>query len=188
MFESQTMSKRCTITAENSNFRQLTMDFQKRTLPTRAHIRTPGNTNLSEDDKAGIEMVLNLLSAADTIRYGIYADLEKQGISEGKFSLMICLNSAGTLSIQEAARRMGVATATASVMIRRMLADPKPLIASETDPYDARGKLLTLTDDGKKLLEDVFPQHIESIRKFANLYNTADRDALIALLQRICAS
>lgn len=164
------------------------MDFQKRTLPTREHIHMPGNTDLSEDDKAGIEMVLNLLSAADTIRYGIYADLERQGISEAKFSLLICLHSAGKLSIQEAAARIGVATATASVMVRRMLAAQKPLIAYESKPDDARWKILTLTEHGKKLLEAVFPQHIESIRKFARLYNTSDRDALIALLQRICAS
>lgn len=161
------------------------MDFQKRILPTRAHIRTPGKTDLSDDDKAGIEMVLNLLTAADAIRYGIYSDLEKKGLSEAKFSLLICLNSAGTLSIQEAAGRLGVAVATASVLVRRMLAADTPLIASEVDPGDARGRILTLTPAGKNLLEEVFPQHIEAIRKFGNLYNTSERETLISLLQRI---
>lgn len=161
------------------------MDFQKRILPTRDHIRTPGKTDLSDDDKAGIEMVLNLLTAADAIRYGIYADLEKKGLSEAKFSLLISLNSSGPLSVQEAAARLGVAVATASVLVRRMLAADTPLIASQVDPKDARGRLLTLTPAGKKVLEEVFPQHIECIRKFGNLYNTTDREMLISLLQRI---
>ena len=95
------------------------------------------------------------------------------------------MNSAGTLSIQEAAGRLGVAVATASVLVRRMLTADTPLIASEVDPGDARGRILSLTPAGKKLLEEVFPQHIECIRKFGNLYNTSERETLISLLQRI---
>lgn len=161
------------------------MDFQKRILPARGRIHHPGLPEISPEDQAGIDMVLNLMSAGDIIRHGIYSDLERHGISEGKFSLLVNLSHAGALSVQEAARRMGVAAATVSVMVRRMLAAREPLIAARPDPDDGRGRLLELTDVGRRLLSDVFPQHIEAVRRFAMLYNNLERDTLVALLERI---
>lgn len=162
------------------------MDYLVRNLPTRDVLEQVQKRELFEADASGIDLVLNLIAAADLIRTNIYGRLAKSyNISEGKFTLLMALLAEGDLGSSELASKIGVTPATISVMVKRMLADPAPLISVSKTHEDGRSRNLSLTSAGEKLVRQALPEHFYAIQKFAEVLDQDERDSLILMLRKL---
>lgn len=112
----------------------------KRLMPTRDNLRrVHRGAAMSEEDIAGVELMLYLIRAADVVRESVYSGLGERELSEGKFALLMTLFDAdGPVPVVELAKRIGVSAPTTSVMVNRMLQTEKPLIAKVQSKADAR--------------------------------------------------
>lgn len=96
----------------------------KRLMPTRDNLRrSHGALNASENDIAGVELMLYLIRASDVIREEIYGALRRDaGLTEGKFALlMILYDISEPVPLVELSVRIGVSPSTTSIMVTRML-------------------------------------------------------------------
>lgn len=112
----------------------------KRLMPTRENLRrVHRGAAMSEEDIAGVELMLYLIRAADVVRESVYSGLRERELSEGKFALLMTLFDAdGPVPVVELAKRIGVSAPTTSVMVTRMLQAENPLIAKVQSKADAR--------------------------------------------------
>lgn len=162
------------------------MEFQARIVPTRAMLERMPLEGAQVSDAAGIEMMLNLFATADKVRACWYGPLQQQeDISEGKFSLLMALYGEGPLLASKLAARMGVKPATASIMVKRMLAAPHPLVAITVGETDRRERFVTLTEAGRSLLERLLPEHFAILRRFTTKLSTQERETFITLLKKL---
>lgn len=162
------------------------MDYKARTLPTRETIARVKELQLPDADISGIDLVLNLITTADLIRDNIYAKLSQDyDISEGKFILLMSLYGEGETSASELAARIGVTPATVSVMVKRMLSAPEPLISMSRSSDDGRARLLQLSAAGIQLIQKALPNHLNSIRSFAEVLDRQERESLILMLRKL---
>ena len=95
------------------------------------------------------------------------------------------LYSEGETCASELALRVGVTPATVSVMVKRMLAAPDPLISMTKSGEDGRSRLITLTATGENLIQKALPNHLKSIRAFAQVLNPQEQESLIAMLRKL---
>lgn len=111
----------------------------KRLMPTRENLRrVHRGAAMSEEDIAGVELMLYLIRAADVVRESVYSGLRERELSEGKFALLMTLFDAdGPVPVVELAKRIGVSAPTTSVMVTRMLQAENPLIAKVQSKADA---------------------------------------------------
>lgn len=162
------------------------MDYKARILPTRdalSRVQKQGNL---DTDVSGIDLVLNLITTADLIRASIYKQLtENHGISEGKFALLMSLYGEGATTASDLALRIGVTPATVSIMVKRMLAVPEPLISMSINNDDGRSRLITLTSVGLELIKQSLPEHFKSVKTFAAVLNEQERESLISMLRKL---
>lgn len=162
------------------------MDYKARTLPTRetlARVRSLENHNT---DVSGIDLVLNLITTADLIRNSIYAQLaQEHDISEGKFILLMSLYGEGETCTSDLASRIGVTSATVSVMVKRMLSATEPLISMTRSGNDRRSRLITLSPAGVHLIQKALPNHLKAISSFAEVLGEEERESLILMLQKL---
>ena len=124
----------------------------KRLMPTRDNLRrSHGALNASENDIAGVELMLYLIRASDVIREEIYGALRRDtGLTEGKFALlMILYDISEPVPLVELSVRIGVSPSTTSIMVTHMLQTEEPLVAKTVDPVDARSALISLTPAGR---------------------------------------
>lgn len=159
------------------------MDYQARILPTRDMLRRMSHELSDETDVEGIELMLNLLTAADGVRSRVSAQLAAFNLSEGKFSLLMALfgeSPMGTLKLSE---RIGVKPSTVSVMVKRMTADAEPLVAVAAGEADRRERVIALTSAGRRRVEAVLPGHLAELRRFSSQLQADERENLIRLLQ-----
>ncbi|MDO5532429.1 MarR family winged helix-turn-helix transcriptional regulator [Sutterella sp.] len=158
-----------------------------RLLPARENLRRVHGAGATDLDVSGIDMMLHLINAVDIIRATIYESLRKEtGLSEGKFTLMMALRDANRpLSIGTISAQLGVAPATISVMVGRMLREDRPLISTSTSDRDARSTLVRLSPAGKRLLDKSLPAHYRRIAEFTEGVNQDEREQLIALIRKL---
>ena len=154
----------------------------KRLMPTRDNLRrSHGALNASENDIAGVELMLYLIRASDVIREEIYGALRRDaGLTEGKFALlMILYDISEPVPLVELSVRIGVSPSTTSIMVTRMLQTEEPLVAKTVDPVDAPA--------GRRLLESAMLPHFNRVSDFAKTLSSAERETMIALLKKLVA-
>jgi DNA-binding MarR family transcriptional regulator len=162
------------------------LNYKSRTLPSRETLARAQRFNDDIVDVSGVDLVLSLITTADLIRANIYAQLTKDyDVSEGKFALLMSLFSEGETCASDLALRIGVTPATVSVMVKRMLSAPNPLIAMSKSGEDGRSRLISLTTVGEKLIQDALPNHLKSIKAFAQVLNKQEQESLILMLRKL---
>ncbi|CNF25893.1 MULTISPECIES: MarR family winged helix-turn-helix transcriptional regulator [Yersinia] len=162
------------------------MEYKARALPTRETLARVQNQENLDTDVSGVDLVLNLITTADLIRSSIYAQLsDKYDISEGKFILLMSLYGEGETAASELALRIGVAPATVSVMVKRMLSIPEPLITMTRTHADGRSRLIALSAAGRRVIKEALPGHINAIRAFAEVLDDQERESLILMLRKL---
>lgn len=159
------------------------MDYQARILPTRDMLRRMSHELSDETDVEGIELMLNLLTAADVVRSRVSAQLAAFNLSEGKFSLLMALFGEGPMGTLKLSERIGVKPSTVSVMVKRMTADAEPLVAVAAGEADRRERVIALTSAGRLRVEAVLPGHRAELRRFSSQLQADERENLIRLLQ-----
>ncbi len=159
------------------------MDYQARILPTRDMLRRMSHELSDETDVEGIELMLNLLTAADGVRSRVSAQLAAFDLSEGKFSLLMALFGEGPMGTLKLSERIGVKPSTVSVMVKRMTADAEPLVAVAAGEADRRERVIALTSAGRRRVEAVLPGHLAELRRFSSQLQANERENLIRLLQ-----
>ncbi len=159
------------------------MDYQARILPTRDMLRRMSHELSDETDVEGIELMLNLLTAADVVRSRVSAQLAAFNLSEGKFSLLMALFGEGPMGTLKLSKRIGVKPSTVSVMVKRMTADADPLVAVAAGEADRRERVIALTSAGRLRVEAVLPGHLAELRRFSSQLQADERENLIRLLQ-----
>lgn len=162
------------------------MIYNSRKLPSRETLARAQRFNDDIVDVSGVDLVLSLITTADLIRSNIYAQLANDyDVSEGKFALLMSLFSEGETCASDLALRLGVTPATVSIMVKRMLVVTEPLISMSKSGEDGRSRLIALTSAGVNLIQNALPNHLKSIRAFAQVLNSQEQEALILMLRKL---
>ena len=110
-----------------------------------------------------------LLRAESTLRRGLAAELEREGVSAAGFSVLVVLTTAGgALELRTLRRRLGWTKASATEVTTTLAA--RGLVTRRRLPHDRRAAIIELTDEGARLAERLFPDHSHRVsRLFSNL-------------------
>lgn len=100
---------------------------------------------------------------------------EGSDISSSEFSVLVALSEAEdrTLRLRELCEELGWDRSRASHQVTRM--KKRGLLTKNKCPGDARGVLVTLTDQGMSHLEEAVPDHVETVRRLVFDHLDADR-------------
>ncbi len=163
------------------------MKYKQRNMPTREALERISREHGLPHVVAEVESALSLINVANRYREEVYGKLEKDtGLSEGKFiMLMALMDNPDGLLMGELARRVGVADATASMMVKRMLAQYPSLVAVESTSGDKRERKVHLTESGKSLINRTLPYHHQQIIDFMKPLSDADKTQLVEILRKL---
>lgn len=109
--------------------------------------------------------------------------VKKYGLSLAQFAVMEALFHKGDMCVGEVREVILSSSGTMPVIVRNL--KKKSLLLSYKDEEDKRKEILSLTDKGRDLISEVFPENKEIIKGyFENLSKKEIRD-FIKLLQKM---
>lgn len=59
------------------------------------------------------------------------------------------------------------------------------LVRRCVDPKDRRVNLISITEKGRQLIDDIFPKHVENINEIFSVLTTEEKNNLISLLKKL---
>ncbi|WP_229596476.1 MarR family winged helix-turn-helix transcriptional regulator [Rossellomorea vietnamensis] len=159
-------------------------DFNLKNLPSSQTLMTYSE-KFPEVDVEGVLMTLEFLSTAKEVNsaYGKY--FLKQGLSEGKFTLLMLLyrHPENPITPSELARSASVTKATITGLIDGLSKDG--LVRRSIHPDDRRKQVVLLTNQGINVLEKMLPDHYRKTAKLVNRLSTEERSVFLQLLSKV---
>jgi DNA-binding MarR family transcriptional regulator len=115
-------------------------------------IEVPFSTTLLVRDTC---LCLHVQRAARTLARRFDEALRPVGLTNGQFSLMMSLNRPVPAGMGSVAALLGMDRTTLTAALKPL--ERRGLVRIAPDPADKRGRLLTLTDEGRTLLAGAVP-------------------------------
>lgn len=121
----------------------------------------------------------------DRLRDELEVEFRRHGLGEGEFDVLAALRRAGEpyeLAPGELARHTMVTTGAATKRIDRLVS--AGLVTRRVRDDDARGRVIGLTREGKRVIDDAFTAHLANEHRMLAVLDDRDRADLERVLTK----
>jgi len=100
-----------------------------------------------------------------------------------QFSVLEVLYHKGDLKIGEIIKKILATGGNMTVVINNL--EKEKLIEKRPDPTDSRASVISITDKGKKIMEEIFPNHLQDLETFFSKISEDEKKNLIQILKKL---
>jgi MarR family 2-MHQ and catechol resistance regulon transcriptional repressor len=112
------------------------------------------------------------------------SELERRGLSATGFSMLVVVASAGgRLGLRTLRLRLGISKANATEVSSTL--STRGLLRRERNPLDRRAVVLTITEQGENLVEQLFPAHARRVRDAFGTLDDEEKRELTKLCRKL---
>lgn len=130
-----------------------------------------------------LELFTVLSRAHDWVHAHATRDIRGYGLNPTEFGILELLYHKGPLPLQQIGEKILISSGNITYCINK-LAD-KQLLARKPAPADRRVTFAELTPQGRRLLDEIFPQHEQALRKAMAGLSSEEQAQAICLLKKL---
>lgn len=108
--------------------------------------------------------------------------IKQSGLTPAQFGVLDALYNKGDLRICDLIEKILTTSGNITVVIKNLEKDG--LIKRSPDPTDKRSCIISITEKGKRTIEDVFPEHIKNIESIFSVLTDEEKVHLKAILKK----
>ncbi|HIV14350.1 MAG TPA: MarR family transcriptional regulator [Candidatus Avisuccinivibrio pullicola] len=162
------------------------LDSYRESLPSAQDLMALAARVGLEGELSSLRLVLKLLHFARQAQNALFERMQREeGISRGRFVLLVTLRERGELTVNELSARLGVSAASTSVMLRRMSAESSPLIARSVNPGARHSFKIRLTARGEDLVDRLTAEHVKTVGELLSPLGESGQRQLLELLEKL---
>jgi len=139
------------------------------------------NTNWERNSSVHLQIVLQ--RAVKIINSKIGKDFKEKGITTSQFSVLDVLYTKGEMRICELIEKVLSTSGNITVVIKNM--ENRGWLYKTVSPEDKRAFLVRLTEEGMKLIDDIFPIHKKNTKRIFEKINDKELVILKETLKKI---
>jgi MarR family 2-MHQ and catechol resistance regulon transcriptional repressor len=136
-----------------------------------------------EAEKRALDTYVKLSRAAETVLSRVHQHLASVRLSPSQFSVLEMLHHLGPLHQNELASKMLKSNANLTFVIDNLV--KRGLVCRARDVADRRFIVVRLTDDGARLIQDIFPRHVGIIMEEFSILTSEEQVTLARLCRKI---
>ena len=137
---------------------------------------------LIEENQLDLSTLIVFTRAEHTIHRIEYKIIKQSGLTIAQFAVLEALYNKGDLKICEIIERILTTSGNITVVIKNLEKDG--LIKKKPDPNDKRSCIISLTEEGKKIIEDILPDHIKNIKGIFDILTDEEKNTLKTILKK----
>ena len=111
-----------------------------------------------------------------------YETMKVGGLTSSQFAVLEALYNKGDLRICEIIEKILTTSGNITVVITNL--EKNELIIKYPDPEDKRSMIISLTDKGRKIMDDIFPKHVENINEIFSILTIEEKLELKKILKK----
>lgn len=135
-------------------------------------------------DRRATEVLINLIRTDSLLTTALNRRFRRFGLSLSGFNALVILRQApGGVNPHEIADRLLVTRAAVTAILDAL--ESKKLIRRERSDSDGRRSLIEITDHGRKVLDNLLPEHFAAERAMVSVLGANEKEILISLLGRL---
>jgi len=108
------------------------------------------------------------------------------GLTLPQFTVLEVLYSKGPLTVKEIINKVLSSGGSMTVVIRNL--EQQGLVFRRENPEDRRSYLISISDEGRKLMDVVFPLHMQSLGMTFSSLTDEEKEIMVGYLKRISAN
>lgn len=137
---------------------------------------------LIEENHLSLSTLVVFTRAEYEIHKREYQTIKETGLTIAQFGVLEALYNKGDLRICEIIEKILTTSGNITVVIRNL--EKEELVEKKIDPEDKRAAIISITDKGRKIIEDIFPKHIENINNIFSVLTDEEKILLKDILKK----
>jgi MarR family transcriptional regulator, 2-MHQ and catechol-resistance regulon repressor len=138
---------------------------------------------MEADRKATLHLIIALGRALQALERGVRPHMAQFGLGMTEFAVLEVLLHKGALPLGEIRDRILVTGASTTYVVKRL--ESRGLLRRMACAGDDRKVLGELTPKGRRLIQEVFPAHVERLRSLTAGLSASEKAEAAALLRRL---
>lgn len=136
-----------------------------------------------EINDLNLKLIIALARTNQSFQKQGAAHFKEWGLTTAQFGVLEALYHKGDLRIAEIIEKTLSTGGNMTVVINNL--EKQGLLEKHKDPDDKRATLVRITERGKDLMDDLFPEHIKFIEKTYDVLTMDEKKILITLLKKM---
>lgn len=145
-------------------------------------LRTDVKSYGERTDKS-MQTWIQILRAFQKIRAKELKFINECGLTMNQFEVLEVLYHRGDLSVGSITKLIMSTPGNVTVVVRNLSRDG--LVATLPSPEDSRMRILSITEEGKKLIGGMFGQHAANLKSYFNVLSDEELVVLYDLLRKL---
>ena len=131
---------------------------------------------LIKDSKLNLTTLIAFTRAEHKIHNLEYKTIKESGLTISQFGVLEVLYNKGNLRIGEIMEKILTTSGNITVVIKNLEKDG--FIKKISDPLDKRSTIISITDKGIKVIEEILPDHIKNINNIFDVLTDEEKIVL----------
>lgn len=137
---------------------------------------------LIKDSKLNLSTLIAFTRAEHKIHNLEYKTIKESGLTISQFGVLEVLYNKGDLRIGEIMEKILTTSGNITVVIKNLEKDG--FIKKISDPLDKRSTIISITDKGIKVIEEILPDHIKNINNIFDVLTDEEKIVLKDILNK----
>ena len=157
------------------------MEDKKTTKPTKT--TAIAKTTYGDLEDLNLKTLIALTRSTQSVHKREYKVIKDGGLTISQFAVLEVLYHKGDLRVSEILDKILATGGNMTVVIDNLEKDD--LVQRCSDPNDRRVNLISITDKGRNLINEIFPIHLENINDIFSSLTIEEKKMLISLLKKL---
>ena len=137
---------------------------------------------LINDSKLNLSVLISFTRAEHKIHSLEYKTIKESGLTISQFGVLEALYNKGDLRVGEIMEKILTTPGNITVVIKNLEKDG--FIKKIPDPLDRRSTIISITDKGTKVIEEILPEHIKNINNIFSILTDEEKVVLKDILKK----
>lgn len=141
------------------------------------------NKEYNREQWRNLKLLVTFSRCYSSVNQRIYPNIKAQGVTETQFSVLELLYHKGEFTIKEIIEKMFSTGGNMTVVISNLLKEG--LVRKSRSEEDGRVWLISITEKGTSLMEEIFDSHLEHVEKAFGVLTEGEQMIMIELLKKL---
>nr|WP_029191172.1 MarR family transcriptional regulator [Ornithinibacillus scapharcae] len=140
-------------------------------------------SHFSEDEQLSLKLFVVLTRAIQAIEKQVVQNIKSYGLNLTEFGVLELLYHKGDQPIQRIGQKVLLASSSITYVVDKL--EKKDYLVRKACPTDRRVTHAVITEAGKELMDEIFPQHAKAISGIMGGLSTEEKKMAIDQLKRL---